>query len=234
MSAVAASYSRGQRVILGLALPLAALAAWELSARLGNAPSYLVAPSRILATASDMLITGELWQHARASLVRALGGYTIGSIAGIAVGLLAGIARPVEPCSTILVSLTYPVPKIVILPILIAWLGAGDASKIAVVTAAVFYPPSIKRFTAPRASTVFSSGAPVTWALLRRRCSQGDPEASLPQVITGLRIGSHSPYRHGGSRDAEFAQRSRLLSSSPPKIACASTSCTWRSSPSPS
>ena len=75
--------------------------------------------------------------------MRALAGYALGGACGIAMGLLAGIARPVERFYDPIVSLTYPVPKIVVLPILIAWLGAGDASKIAVITAAVFYPTFI-------------------------------------------------------------------------------------------
>src|SRR6185436_7326194 len=102
-----------------------------------------IAPSVILATTWEMAVSGELWQHTAASLVRVVGGYVIGGAAGITMGLLAGIARPVERFYDPIVSLTYPVPKIVILPILIAWLGSGDASKIAVVTAAVFYPSFI-------------------------------------------------------------------------------------------
>jgi ABC-type nitrate/sulfonate/bicarbonate transport system permease component len=190
MSAAAAPYSRAQRVVFGLALPLAVLAAWELSARAGSAPSYLVAPSRILATASDMLVTGELWQHARASLLRALGGYTIGGIAGIGMGLLAGIARPVERFYDPIVSLTYPVPKIVVLPILIAWLGAGDASKIAVVTAAVFYPTFINALYGTKGvNRLFVWSARNMGASPAQVFAKVILPASLPQVLAGLRIG---------------------------------------------
>ena len=190
MSARPASYSRGQRVVLGLALPVAALAVWELSARFPDAPSYLVAPSQILATASDMLVTGELWQHARASLVRALGGYTIGCIAGIAIGLLAGMARPIERFYDPIVSLTYPVPKIVVLPILIAWLGAGDASKIAVVTAAVFYPTFINSLYGTKGvNRLFVWSARNMGATPAQVFAKVILPASLPQVLTGLRIG---------------------------------------------
>ena len=176
--------------MLGLALPVAVLAAWEISARLGNAPTYLVAPSLILASASEMLGTGELWQHARASLVRALGGYMIGSIAGIAMGLLAGIARPVERFYDPIVSLTYPVPKIVVLPILIAWLGAGDASKIAVVTAAVFYPTFINSLYGTKGvNPLFVWSARNMGASPAQVFTKVILPASLPQVMAGLRIG---------------------------------------------
>jgi ABC-type nitrate/sulfonate/bicarbonate transport system permease component len=190
VSAAAVPYSRAWRTALGFVVPLVALAAWELRARLGGAPSYLIAPSVILATTWEMALSGELWQHTRASLLRVLGGYAIGGACGIAMGLLAGIARPVERFYDPIVSLTYPVPKIVVLPILIAWLGAGDASKIAVITAAVFYPTFINALYGAKGVNrlyVWSArnmgAGPLT--VFRKVVLP----ASLPQVLTGLRIG---------------------------------------------
>ena len=186
----ATAYSRGARMALGLALPLAALAAWEISARYGIVPSYLVAPSVILATVWEMIASGELWHHTGDSVFRALAGYGVGGAAGIAMGLLAGIARPVERFYDPIVSLTYPVPKIVVLPILIAWLGSGDASKIAVVTAAVFYPTFINSLYGAKGVNklyVWSArnmGASA-FAVFRKVILP----AALPQVLTGLRIG---------------------------------------------
>ncbi|HEY7611164.1 MAG TPA: ABC transporter permease [Alphaproteobacteria bacterium] len=186
----AASYSRGRRVALGLALPLAALAAWEISARIGDVPSYLIAPSAILATTWEMALSGELWRHTGQSLLRALGGYAIGGAAGIAMGLLAGIARPVERFYDPIVSLTYPVPKIVVLPILIAWLGAGDASKIAVVTAAVFYPTFINSlYGAKGVNRLYVWSARNMGARPLAVFLKVILPAALPQVLTGLRIG---------------------------------------------
>ena len=190
MSASAAASSRGRRILLGLALPLAALAAWELSARFGSVPSYLIAPSVILATTWEMAESGELWHHTADSLLRALGGYAIGGAGGVAMGLLAGIARPVERFYDPIVSLTYQVPKIVVLPILIAWLGSGDASKIAVVAAAGFYPTFIN-------SLYGAKGVNRLYVWSARNMGAGAAQvfakvvlpASLPQVLTGLRIG---------------------------------------------
>lgn len=186
----AAPLSRARRTALGLVLPLAALIAWELSARIGEVPSYLVAPSAIFATTWEMLASGELWQHTRVSLLRALGGYAIGGACGIAMGLLAGIARPVERFYDPIVSLTYPVPKIVVLPILIAWLGAGDASKIAVITAAVFYPTFINSlYGAKGVNRIYVWSARNMGAGPLRVFAKVILPAALPQVLAGLRIG---------------------------------------------
>jgi ABC-type nitrate/sulfonate/bicarbonate transport system permease component len=190
MSAAAAPYSRARRTALGLVLPLATLIAWELSARVGEVPSYLVAPSVILATTWEMVLSGELWQHTQASLLRVLGGYAIGGACGIAMGLLAGIARPVERFYDPIVSLTYPVPKIVVLPILIAWLGAGDASKIAVITAAVFYPTFINAlYGAKGVNKLYVWSARNMGAGPLRVFAKVILPAALPQVLAGMRIG---------------------------------------------
>ena len=183
-------YSRRRRAAFGLALPLAALVAWELSARIGTVPSYLIAPSVILATTWEMAASGELWRHAAESLFRALGGYALGGAAGVAMGLLAGIARPVERFYDPIVSLTYPVPKIVVLPILIAWLGAGDGSKIAVITAAVFYPTFINAlYGAKGVNRLYVWSARNMGASALAVFIKVILPASLPQVLTGLRIG---------------------------------------------
>jgi ABC-type nitrate/sulfonate/bicarbonate transport system permease component len=183
-------YPRARRTALGFALPLAALVAWEVSARIGEAPSYLVAPSVILATTWQMALSGELWQHTQASLLRALGGYAIGGACGIAMGLLAGIARPVERFYDPIVSLTYPVPKLVVLPILIAWLGAGDASKIAVITAAVFYPTFINSlYGAKGVNRLYVWSARNMGAGPLRVFARVILPAALPQVLAGMRIG---------------------------------------------
>jgi len=190
VSAAARPYPRGLRVVFGLALPVAGLIAWEISARYGTVPSYLIAPSVILAATWEMVLSGELWRHAGDSLFRALGGYAIGAAAGVAMGLLAGIARPVERFYDPIVSLTYPVPKIVVLPILIAWLGSGDGSKIAVVTAAVFYPSFINAlYGAKSVNRIFVWSARNMGASPFQVFAGVILPAALPQVLSGLRIG---------------------------------------------
>jgi len=183
-------YSGGQRLLLGSCLPALALIAWEFWARFGSLPSYLIAPTAIVAATWDMAVSGELWQHAGQSLLRALTGYVIGAVCGVGMGLLAGIARPVERFYEPIISLTYPVPKIVVLPVLIAWLGAGDASKIAVITASVFYPTFINALYGAKAVDRLHvwSARNMGASALQIVCKVVLPSA-LPQVFAGLRIG---------------------------------------------
>jgi ABC-type nitrate/sulfonate/bicarbonate transport system permease component len=189
-SADATGYPPAKRIALGWLLPVAVLAAWELFGHFGKLPSYLIPPSLIAATTWDLLLSGELWRHSRDTVLRALGGYVLGGACGIAMGLLAGIARPVERFYDPIVSLTYPVPKIVVLPVLIAWLGAGNASKIAVVTAAVFYPAFINALYGAKAVNHIH-----VWSARNMGASPLQVfrkvvlPSALPQLLAGLRIG---------------------------------------------
>jgi ABC-type nitrate/sulfonate/bicarbonate transport system permease component len=124
------------------------------------------------------VIFGALWQETgmRNSVI----------IFGVSMGIALVVERFYDP----IVSLTYPVPKIVVLPILIAWLGAGDASKIAVITAAVFYPTFINAlYGAKGVNKLYVWSARNMGAGPLRVFAKVILPAALPQVLAGMRIG---------------------------------------------
>jgi ABC-type nitrate/sulfonate/bicarbonate transport system permease component len=177
------------RGALALVLPALILAVWEIAGRLNALPTYLVAPSVIAATAWEMIYSGELWLHTGDTLRRALAGYFLGALCGITAGLLAGVVRPIERFYDPIISFTYPVPKIVVLPVLIGWLGTGDASKVAVITAAVFYPTFINSLYGAKAVNRLH-----VWSARNMGASRLQVfrkvllPSALPQVFAGLRI----------------------------------------------
>ncbi len=184
---MAAGIGRAGKALL---LPLALFAIWEYSAYTGSMPRYLIAPSEIVKTTVTMIATGELLTDTLHSLRRAYGGFLIGASLGVALGLLAGVSRAVAGFFDPLISLTYPVPKIAVLPILMSWLGLGDASKIAVIALGVFFPVFINAFYGTRSVSRLH-----VWSALNMGASRGQvfrkvvlPSAA-PQVLTGLRIG---------------------------------------------
>lgn len=178
------------RAVLGVIAPLAVLALWEAYARLGGAPSYLVAPTRIAAVTFDMAVSGELWPHAGASLVRAYGGFALGAAAGILLGLFAGVSRAAGTFLDPLVSLIYPVPKIVVLPILVVWLGFGDLSKIATIAISVFFPVFINAYAGTRAvPKLYVWAARNMGAAPVRIFFRVVLPAAMSHVLAGIRIG---------------------------------------------
>ena len=179
-----------ETTLLGLLLPVSVLAMWEWRARTGNLPDFLPAPSLIAAQWADMALNGGLATHTAASLFRALCGFAIGAICGTVAGLLAAAVRPVESFYEPIISLTYPIPKVAALPIIFAWFGLGDVSKIVTICISVFYPLYIAMLagakSTPRvhiwaARNMGASPAQIIFRVLL--------PSALPQLFDGLRIG---------------------------------------------
>lgn len=173
-----------------VAVPLFLLVLCELYARSGAAPRYVVAPSMVCETLWNMVASGAIFVHAWKSFVRAGTGFALGAVCGIAMGLAAGVVRPVEDFYDKIISLTYPVPKIALLPLIFSWFGIGDMSKIVIITMAVFYPTFIASYYGAKSVervliwSARNMGA-TRWQIFCRVVAP----AALPQVFNGLRIG---------------------------------------------
>jgi ABC-type nitrate/sulfonate/bicarbonate transport system permease component len=175
--------------LVAITIWFALVVVWELFALSGRAPAYVVAPSSIALTLVQLARDGELWQHISASLFRASTGFVIGATSGTLIGLLAGVNRFVGLYFDSLISLTYPVPKIAILPLLMAWLGIGNASKIAIIAMAVFYPTFINAYYGAKgvsrshlwaAWNMGASPSRVFWRIVL--------PSALPQIFAGMRV----------------------------------------------
>lgn len=175
---------------LGFLPPLVLVALWEALGDAGRLPDYLPPPSIIARQTSSMLVSGELFEHIWVSLFQALSGFGIGAFFGITMGLLSAAMRPVERFYEPLISLTYPVPKIAALPLIFAWFGLGDLSKIVIITVSVFYPifisslagaKSVSRVHVWSARNMGASRLQIIWRVLL--------PTALPQIFNGLRIG---------------------------------------------
>lgn len=175
---------------LGLVVPVGLAVLWELAGRIAQLPEYLPAPSAIGASLWEMLATRELFPHAWASLYRALGGFAIGALTGMAAGLLAGSARPAERFFDPVISLTYPVPKVAALPIVFAWFGLGDASKIVMISVSVFFPVYIAAlYGAKSTARVHVWGALSMGARRAQVFRKIVLPSAMPQIFNGLRVG---------------------------------------------
>jgi NitT/TauT family transport system permease protein len=125
------------------------LALWEVSVRRGwISPIFLPAPSAVLAALGELWQAGTLWRHISQSLVRLAGGWTLGTLAGLAAGFSMGVWSLGRSVGVPFVSALFPIPKISLLPLLILWLGIGEASKIATIALGVFFPTAIATYSA--------------------------------------------------------------------------------------
>ena len=108
------------------------LAVWEAAGRAGLLnPIYAPSPSQIGAALVELFGSGRIWIHIEATFAAALAGLALGIVAGIVLGVLAAlvplIAELLEPVMTLL----NAIPRVILAPLFVIWLGIGIASKVA-------------------------------------------------------------------------------------------------------
>jgi NitT/TauT family transport system permease protein len=177
--------------LISLASFIVVLAVWEVLCRLKVLPPlFLPAPSGILTEGYHLLFSGELLGHILTSLSRIFWGFAIAVVAGILVGVIIGFFSIPESIGKPMIAAAYPIPKIAILPLLILWLGIGEASKVAVIALGVFFPMVIN---------VHAGVKNVDPLLIKAALSLGSSRArivrkvllpaSLPMIFAGMRLG---------------------------------------------
>lgn len=182
--------AKSQERLLYLISPIGLILLWQvlLMAGVGDR-RFIPAPSDIAWRYWEMIRSGELAQHTAATLYRVFAGFLLGSIPGVAVGLLMAMFRPVRIFFDPLIASLFPIPKIALMPLLLLAFGFGDASKIALVVTAVFFPVVVNTYVgAANIEKIYwdvakNFGASQS-AIFRRIVFFG----ALPMIFAGLRI----------------------------------------------
>src|SRR6202142_1565824 len=133
--------------LLYLISPIGLLAAWQLLLMAGFGDRrFIPAPSDIAVRFVQMVASGELAHHTAATLWRVVAGFVIGAVPAVAIGLLMAMFRPVRIFFDPLIAALMPIPKVALMPLLLLAFGFGDASKIALVATAVFFPVIVNTY----------------------------------------------------------------------------------------
>jgi NitT/TauT family transport system permease protein len=163
------------------------LAGWQLLSSAVGSPAL---PGPGPAIGEFLRLFGpELSPHLLVSARRVFFSMAVGTLLAAPLGLLIGRSRRLDAVAAPLVFLSYPIPKIVFLPVLLVLLGIGDLSKIALITLVIFFQILVTARDAarsiPSASvlSVRSLGAD-RWQVFRHVVVP----AALPDVFTALRI----------------------------------------------
>ncbi len=169
---------------------IALAVAWEAAARSGAfTPFMLPALSAVLERIWYDLVAGDLLTNAGVTLYRALAGFLVGAVAGIALGMAISRNRIADWFFDPIISAGFPMPKIAFLPVAILWLGVYDLSKITMVSVEAIFPVVTATVVGIRAVE-----REILWSA--RNMGAGEREllwqialpAALPQIITGLQV----------------------------------------------
>lgn len=163
---------------------------WELAPRLGVVDPYFIPPLHVvLEEWWNMVTTGELLKHVRASLVRSAIGFGLAIAIAIPLGAAIAWYRPVREFITPVLEIFRNTAALAILPVFMLLLGIGETSKIAIVLYACFFPILLSTITGV---------ATVDVQLLRSARVLGMSPvatfrkvvfpAAIPTIFTGVRI----------------------------------------------
>ena len=178
--------------LLGAAALALIVLAWEAVARLQWVPAlFLPAPTAVLGEAGRMAWSGELGRHVGVSLARVGLGFGLGAAVGTLLGLVLGSSPTLWAIGNPVIAATYPIPKIALLPLMILWLGIGEAPKVAMIALGVFFPVVINAYagvqgTDPLMVKAARSLGAGRWQVILKVVLP----SALPTILAGYRLGA--------------------------------------------
>ena len=127
-------WRRSPFVRRGVAL-LFLLAAWEAASRAGVLdPFYAPPPSAVAEVLFTLSAGSDLWPHLGVTAAAAFAGLLVGLVLGIALGFAAALLPLVADLLEPVMILLNAIPRVILAPLFVIWLGIGLASKLALAT----------------------------------------------------------------------------------------------------
>jgi len=121
-------------ILAGLAIILF----WQISALIIDR-NILPSPLVVIQIFFRELFSGDMLEHAAASLWRVLASMVLSVTLAAPAGLVLGQSQRLNQIFSPVIYLLYPIPKVVLVPILLLFLGVGDLSKIVIIFMILFF-----------------------------------------------------------------------------------------------
>jgi ABC-type nitrate/sulfonate/bicarbonate transport system permease component len=182
-------FGGNEKAILGILGITVFLLAWQL---IGERTNKVILPSltAVLAQNYDLFSSGLIWVHMQITMFEFLLGFAIAIAIGIPIGMLMGWTRKINFTLDPLLSMTYAVPFVAIIPLIILWFGIDVISKIVTVVYISIFPIILNTMTGVRRADesllkVGKSFGASSWKLFSTIVMPG----AFPYVLSGLRLG---------------------------------------------
>jgi NitT/TauT family transport system permease protein len=178
----AATAHRRRRVriwAIRVALVVAWLVSWELTATYWIDPFFYSKPSAVWSRLVDWFTVGtsqgSIWEQIEVTMREAIGGFALGAVAGIVLGILLGRSRLLSDICAPFIKAANAIPRIVLAALFVIWFGLGMPSKIATAFVLVFFAVFFNAFQGARevdrnlvnnARILGASQAQVLWTIV--------------------------------------------------------------------
>jgi len=163
---------------------------WEGLSRTRMISPEILPPFTTSLSGSLQLITShEFSKHLFASSYRWAIGFFISLVLSVPTGIYMARSKRVYNFLDPLLTLTYPVPKAAMIPILMLWMGAGDISKVTVIIIGCLIPLVISSYHgAQNVETTLIWSARAMGTGERTILFRIILPASLPTIFSGMRM----------------------------------------------
>jgi NitT/TauT family transport system permease protein len=129
------------KFVWGTGAVVVVLALWQLVAALRIKPAIVLpGPWDVVKAFGTLFSSAAIWTDLGTSGKELLYGLLLATLIGLPIGLLVGWYARLSYVLNPLITFLYATPRIALTPLLIIWLGIGDASKIAIVFLMAVFP----------------------------------------------------------------------------------------------
>ncbi|MBO9629215.1 MAG: ABC transporter permease subunit [Shinella sp.] len=156
-------------------------------------PVFLPSPRQVVIALYNLVVTGfvdaTLAEHVGASLYRIFGALIASILIGIPAGLAIGTSRVGRGILDPIVEFLRPLPPLAYLPLVIIWVGIGEASKITVIALSML--PSIILSTSAGVCAVSKDHINAARSLGASKAQvlrEVVLPSAVPSILTGIRI----------------------------------------------
>ena len=197
-----------RQIVRSTVIPIGLLVVWELMSRwqVFN-PQALPAPTQVflrwIAYARPLepfdptqmsylawLFSGELPHDLVATFLRVLVGFLIGAGLALPLGLLMGNFQRIHHLLNPLIQILRPIPPIAYVPLSILWFGLGNPPAYFLISLGAFFPVLMNTISGVRnVDAIYIRAARNLGAGRTTLFVRVIVPASLPHILTGLRIG---------------------------------------------
>ncbi|MDX9800273.1 MAG: ABC transporter permease [Spirochaetia bacterium] len=167
------------------------IAAWFFFSESGLVNSYLVpSPIKIFEAGIEMVSNGKLQANILISIVRVVYGFCITAIIAMPLAFIFYLFPLLYSYFSGFLAFLKSIPPLATVPLLILWFGIDEASKIALIFLASFFPIFLDTFNglAQVDKKILEMGDTLELTHFEKIYHILIPEA-LPSIITGLRLG---------------------------------------------
>src|SRR6185436_8313276 len=179
---------RAQSIALPLLVAVVFVTGWHFAVKLTGSDIFPT-PGMVVAGLVELAQKGVLVKYIVASLFRVASGFLLAVLVGIPFGLFLGWFAPAMRAFNPAIQVLRPISPIAWIPVAILWFGVSDLAPIFLIFLASLFPIMTSSIAAIqniplvhlRAARNFGVGGPTLFKKIIF-------PASLPQIITGVRI----------------------------------------------